>query len=69
MKVEMISVNLMKHKLFHMKSSGATETDLGKKGGIIDALGYIEKYLDESDLEVFNTQVTQTGHFFYLRGK
>ena len=69
MKIELISVNLMKHKIIHMKSSGGTETELEKKGGIIQALEYIEKYLDESGLEVFNTQLTQSGHFFYLREK
>ncbi len=69
MTIELISVNLMQHKIVHMKSSGASETMIEKKTGMIEALAYIERYLEESGLEVFNTQVTNMGHFFYLKSR
>ena len=69
MKVEVITVNLLKHKILHWKSTEVIEVEIEKKKGLIDALAYIEAYLDESGLELFNTQVRDVAHFYFLREK
>ena len=61
-------MNIVANKIFHFKSSGSTEIKIDKKRGMDDGLAYIEGYLKESGLELFNTQVGNVAQFFYLRG-
>ncbi len=66
MKIEVITLDFIKHSIVHVSSSGSKTIELDKKTLLADAMKYIENYCSEMGFEVLAPLRDATAYVYHL---
>jgi len=69
MKLETISLNILRHSLNHGTSSGVTKMELEKKNIFPATMKYIEDYCTKNGFEIINVSVEGNIYIYHLMKK